>query len=48
MKKIECIVDATVSETYNQPEGNDAVTWGFFLFFFFLSFFLFFFFGKEQ
>lgn len=48
MKKIECIVDSTVSETYNQPEGNDAVTWGFFSFFFFLSFFLFFFFGKEQ
>lgn len=34
MKKIECIVDSTVSETYNQPEGNDAVTWGFFPFFF--------------
>lgn len=34
MKKIECIVDSTVSETYNQPEGNDAVTWGFFSFFF--------------
>lgn len=48
MKKIECIVDSTVSETYNQPEGNDAVTWDFFSFFFFLSFFLFFFFGKEQ
>lgn len=47
MKKIECIVDSTVSETYNQPEGNDAVTWGFFSFFF-LSFFLFFYFGKEQ
>lgn len=46
MKKIECIVDSTVSEMYNQPEGNDAVTWGFFSFFFFPSFFLFFFFRQ--
>lgn len=49
MKKIECFVDSVVSETYNQPEGNDGVTWG--CFFFFLSFFFFsvlFFSGKEQ
>lgn len=48
MKKIECIVDSTVSETYNQPEGNDAVTWGFFSFFFFFLFFCSFFWARSS